>query len=213
VKSHPYLLVRDALAELFVEASERDPGADRRLDALVRWAKEGKAGPELQGIQAEDGTPLFLPDGRLDPRFGALEGYVRDRAERFDAACGSIRRGRGETDSVGRARAAWNAGLFFEVHEILEAAWLVDRSPDRDALQGLIMAAAAFYHLGRENSGGAAGLSREAARRLRGASEAFPVEVEPLATELERLSAGIERGEIRSARDLPSIPTLRIRRR
>jgi hypothetical protein len=206
VKTHPHLLVRDALAEVFVEASEGGVEADRALDALVRWAREGIASPPLLDVRAAEGTPLFLPDGRLDASFEELEEYARDRAVRFEAARRWIREQHAEESAIERARAAWDAGLFFEVHEILEPVWLADRSPRRDALQGLILAAAGLHHLCDGNRAGASGLCRHAARRLRRAPESFPVQVEPLAKGLEDLEKSIERGEVEGPNDVEEIP-------
>lgn len=209
MKSHPHLLVRDALAEVFVEAAEGNADADRRLDALVGWARREPEPGALADIRAADGTPLFLTDGRLDPGLAHLEGYVRDRAMRYAAARDWIRRDRTGSNVFERARAAWDAGLFFEVHEILEPEWMNERGPDRGPLQGLIMAAAGLHHLCDGNRAGAVGLFREGARRIREAGPGFPVAVEPLAEALDELAARIDAGEVRDARDVRDVPPFR----
>lgn len=43
----------------------------------------------------------------------------------------------------------WNAGLYFELHELLETIWHGAREPDRTALKGLIQAAGAYVHSAR----------------------------------------------------------------
>ena len=45
----------------------------------------------------------------------------------------------------------FNAGRFFECHEILEDAWHEVRGSGRDFFQGLIQIAVGFYHLGNQN--------------------------------------------------------------
>ncbi len=40
----------------------------------------------------------------------------------------------------------YNAGRFFEAHEVLEDVWLVEEGEDKPFLQGLIKIAAAFVH-------------------------------------------------------------------
>jgi len=52
---------------------------------------------------------------------------------------------------VTRAAALWDARLFFEVHEVLEAVWQRAAGETRQALQGLIQIAVAFYHLAGGN--------------------------------------------------------------
>ena len=41
----------------------------------------------------------------------------------------------------------WNQGLFFEVHEHLERIWQVSAGAKKQALQGMIKAAAVYVHL------------------------------------------------------------------
>ena len=47
--------------------------------------------------------------------------------------------------------AEFNAGRFFECHEILEDVWHGVRGPARDFYQGLIQVAVGLYHLGNGN--------------------------------------------------------------
>ena len=55
----------------------------------------------------------------------------------------------------------FNEGLFFEVHEVLEAVWLKQQGPSRLLLQGLIQIAVGFHHLENRNLSGALGLLKE----------------------------------------------------
>ena len=60
------------------------------------------------------------------------------------------------------------AGLHFEVHELLEPHWMAASGPTREALQGVIQAAVGWQHLANDNVAGARSLLTEAAGRLRG---------------------------------------------
>jgi uncharacterized protein len=59
---------------------------------------------------------------------------------------------------------------FFLAHEHWESVWLRSAEPEKTFLQALIQIAAAFHHLQRQNSAGAASLLAAALGRL----EAFP---------------------------------------
>jgi predicted metal-dependent hydrolase len=64
-----------------------------------------------------------------------------------------------------RGIALFNAGRFFEAHEVWEQLWLEEPLPERTFLQGLIQVAAAFFHHSRGNPRGqrsllAAGLAK-----------------------------------------------------
>jgi uncharacterized protein len=62
----------------------------------------------------------------------------------------------------------FDAGLFFEVHEVLEPHWMVARDLERDALQGLIQIAVGWQHLANGNLPGARSLLADGAARLHG---------------------------------------------
>ncbi|MCM2257908.1 MAG: DUF309 domain-containing protein [Vicinamibacteria bacterium] len=64
------------------------------------------------------------------------------------------------------ARRLFEAGLYFECHDVLEEAWAGHRGPARETLQGLIQSAVAFYHLGNGNRSGARSLLARALARL-----------------------------------------------
>ena len=77
--------------------------------------------------------------------------YIRNRVRRYgqildQAAAGQIR------DPKQQVLLVWNAGLFFECHELLETLWLNTDGAERKALQGLIQSAGVFVHreLGRK---------------------------------------------------------------
>jgi hypothetical protein len=202
-------LVRDALAALFVRAAGGDAAAQQTIAALVRWASGERPAADLLAIRVGEDTPepLFDTDG-LATRFAPQDAYARDRARRLAAALGWIVDGKLTGDPLECARAAWDAGLFFEVHEILEPVWLGEAPPRRDALQGLIMAGAALHHLCSGNLSGAKSLLRDAARHLERAPGALPLDLPRFARELGALAEALERGAVRSADDLREPPAL-----
>lgn len=81
----------------------------------------------------------------------------------------------------------WNAGLFFELHELLETIWREVAPLERTALKGLIQAAAVYVHLGRGKSDAAGRLAVKARLNLQtGASRlAFIANLESLLLALD----------------------------
>jgi hypothetical protein len=66
------------------------------------------------------------------------------------------------------ASALFEAGLYFEVHEVLEPHWMAASGASREALQGLIQVAVAWQHIANDNRAGGRSLLVEGSRRLRG---------------------------------------------
>ena len=54
--------------------------------------------------------------------------------------------------------ALFNAGEFFEQHEVLEEAWRAEVAQIRDLYRGILQIGVGFYHLGRGNARGARNL-------------------------------------------------------
>ena len=205
MKTHPHLLVRDVLAALFVSAAAGEPEARAQVTALGDWC-EGRGAPPP--LRVEDGRALFDDAGELAAPFAGADAYLRDRAARFAAACAWIERDQSARDPVERARAAWDAGLFFEVHELLEPVWLNQpEGPRRELLQGLIMAGAALHHLTLGNTAGARGLLGDAARRLAGAADAR-LDLAAFASGLTALREAVVRGDVRVISDVDEPPRL-----
>ncbi|MBW2281749.1 MAG: DUF309 domain-containing protein [Deltaproteobacteria bacterium] len=210
MKTHPHLLLRDALAALFVRAARGDDEALAAVGELEGWTGNGSVGAQLTALRAEDGAALF-DAGRLAERFEPLAGYVRDRARRFAAACQWIQEERSSDDALECARAAWDAGLFFEVHELVEPVWLDDRTDRRPALQGIIMAGAALHHLVEGNLAGAGSLLGDAARHLESAPRDDRFDLEAFAKGLAEIGERVKAREISTIEDLGTLP--RIERR
>jgi hypothetical protein len=60
----------------------------------------------------------------------------------------------------------FNAGFFFECHDVLEELWSGLRGEARDFFQGLIQVSVAFYHVGRGNAAGARSMLDRALARF-----------------------------------------------
>jgi hypothetical protein len=104
--------------------------------------------------------------------------------------------------AVVRAAALWDEGLFFEVHEVLEAEWKTARGDVRQALQGLIQIGVAFHHLAHGNLRGAQSLLVEGRARL----ASVPAETLPV-VDVPRLLAATEPvADALSARGAPAAP-------
>lgn len=70
--------------------------------------------------------------------------------------------------SLERGVELFNAGLYWEAHEVWEEAWIPDRhGPDRGLYKGLIQAAAGCLHYRRGNARGAVSKWRSGAAYLR----------------------------------------------
>jgi uncharacterized protein len=145
------LTPRDRLAALILEALG-DSKARRLLEELAdpRVAARQQWGP---------------------PSGGHWALAVAERAARAAAAMGALPLDR-TTGGLGRtldhAAALFDAGLFFEVHELLEPTWTAAAGAEREALQGLIQVAVGYHHLANGNLRGARALLDEGGARLRG---------------------------------------------
>lgn len=101
----------------------------------------------------------------------------------------------------------YNTQKYFEAHEHWESVWLTCGEPEKTFLQALIQITAAFHHLQRKNTRGAASLMRGALRRL----EAFPesyggIEVEPVRESVREWLRALDQGN-----PSPGLPIPRIR--
>jgi DUF309 family protein family protein len=69
-------------------------------------------------------------------------------------------------EALAAAATLFDAGLHFEVHELLEPYWTRSGGAERQALQGLIQIAVGYQHLANGNLAGARALLDEGPRRL-----------------------------------------------
>ena len=147
-----------------------DPFNDRKArdirntlsSALVADLKEPGAGHV-------DGTAAYWLNQRPALVYNR---YIREQLRRYHAIIRQIRDRRVE-DACGQALYLWNAGLFFELHELLETVWHTTRGPRRTALKGLIQAAGVYVHRACGNLPAARNLARRAVRNLRGAHDSL----------------------------------------
>jgi uncharacterized protein len=79
-------------------------------------------------------------------------------------------------DELQNGLALFNAGRFFDAHEVLEDAWreAPRHSPLRRHLQGMVQLAVAFHHQSTGNHVGARSVLERAIRNLNGADSSFP---------------------------------------
>lgn len=110
--------------------------------------------------------------GRLEP---CHRDYIANRLERYDRFLALVQ---GESDPLRQGFILWELGLYFEVHEILEQAWLRAEGTEKELLQALIRAAG--VQIKRE-----CGFEAAAAKM---AAKALPV----LAAHRQRLAAHID---------------------
>jgi predicted metal-dependent hydrolase len=95
--------------------------------------------------------------------------------------------------ALARGIAEFNAGRFFQAHEIWEEGWHPSPEPERDFWQGLIQVAVGLTHRQRGNATGAVTLLRRGARKLRRYPDGHEgVPVAAVATFAERAADRIE---------------------
>lgn len=182
---------RAALAWLAAPLGEPPPNAAARL-AAVHLIDAG--GAALLDVHAPWDPAIRAHAGRA-LRAAAAH---RTRGGRADDAVG---------DALVRATALWNEGLFFEVHEVLEAVWQRETGDRRQALQGLIQIAVAYHHLAHGNPRGARTLLREGRARLLGApSRTLPaVDVAALLADTAPADAALGAARAPVALDPPTL--------
>jgi Domain of unknown function (DUF309) len=174
------LSLRNRLAELILDAL--DSGEAREtLSALVRTCA-GEAvdsGPAARLVALGWFDPASA--GRIRLR-GAHEAHREALCGRAAAALRMLERATPSRDGdtlvarLDRAARLADAGLFFEVHELLEPAWLRAEGAERLGLQGLIQVAVGFHHAAHGNREGALSLLGEGLAKLRAAGPALPLD-------------------------------------
>lgn len=164
--------VAAAYAELAKDAPQQRV---QRAD-IVRRARE--LTPPAASIPADADIDVLISRGllvrqddatvALPEPFRPFASYLNRQLPRVLTALADLRRpsATAAPPEVRIGAALFNAGLFFECHEWFEGVWKVTRGPEKDLYQGVVQAAAAFYHFEKGNAHGCATLMRKARARL-----------------------------------------------
>jgi len=84
--------------------------------------------------------------------------------------------------------ALFNAGDYFDAHEVLETAWRAEKKPVRRLYQGILQAGITYYHIQRGNPAGALKLVNRAIPHLLPWIEMrSPVDIQDLVTNLNNI--------------------------
>jgi hypothetical protein len=164
------LPLRNRLADLVLEALH-DADAREGLRALAAVCADPRA-PEVARLPARFPMEFFERGSEgLAVRSG-FAAHARELAERAEAAWQTVgKRALGPAapslaETLDAAGALFDAGLYFEVHELLEPCWFRALGREREALQGLIQIAVGFQHLVNGNRRGALGLLHDGAAKV-----------------------------------------------
>jgi hypothetical protein len=174
--------VRNRLAELILESFD-EPAARAVLEALAAFCRGRPLDPAAAARLADLGW--FETTGSGSVRLlGAHRAYRAALCHRATAA--AALHGDAVTPDAGtlagllaRAARLADAGLYFEVHELLEPRWMRADGAERLALQGMIQVAVALHHAGQANRPGAISLMGEALAKLEVSGPALPLDTVP----------------------------------
>ena len=166
------LPLRNRLADLILDALH-DGTARRALEVLAAVAADPRAlGPSAPPPRFPDDLFEQCADAwTLRSGFRQHAGALGERAARAARALAGRPLAPAEPPLDARldeAAMLFRAGLYFEVHELLEPSWLRADGATRTALQGLIQVAVGFQHLANGNLDGARALLHEGAAKLLG---------------------------------------------
>jgi len=97
-----------------------------------------------------------------------------------------------KTESIKQGIALFNDERYWESHEALELAWRISSGPEKEVLQGIILLAAAFVHLQRNEEDVALSVMQRAYDKLADHTERyFEIDVAALKAKVQHmLSAG-----------------------
>jgi hypothetical protein len=182
---------------------------DRHHEALAWLATLGPpAATTARDVLAA--AHLVGGDGHLLAVHAGHGDRIRAHATRGLAAAAALRampdapRASGVERAVTRAIALWNAGLYFEVHEVLEAEWQTSTGAVRHALQGVIQIAVALHHYAHGNGRGARTLLIEGRARLAAQPDALPgIDVPALLADTAPWEVGLRDGTLAGDRPRP----------
>lgn len=142
---------------------------NRLAEIILAALHDARAREELAALAGAPETAVGREWLEADERGHA--GALRERARQAVAALAALPLGRGGDslrEALAEAATLYDAGLYFEVHELLEPWWREARGETREALQGLVQVAVGYQHLANGNTGGARALLEEGSARLHG---------------------------------------------
>ena len=166
------LPLRNRLADLILEALH-DRAARRGLEALAAVCADPLA---LGSAEPPAGFPddLFEKHGdgwTIRSGYRQHAALLGERASRAARALAGVPLAPADPPLdalLDEAATLFEAGLYFEVHELLEPSWMRADSATRQSLQGLIQVAVGFQHLANGNLDGARALLQDGAAKLLG---------------------------------------------
>ncbi len=145
-------------------------GARNRLaETILAALHDARARRQL--AQLAEAPEAALAAGWLTGEERSFAGALTERARRAGAAITALPLGEAGgplAAALVDAAALHDAGLYFEVHELLEGYWRDAHAEAKEALQGLIQVAVGYQHLANGNLRGARALLEEGAARLHG---------------------------------------------
>lgn len=195
-----------ALAEAVSREASSYPGADRRgsLEALL-------ADFDLLQLRCLDSNEVYRGSAALDalrwspedavelyPEFSQYAMYAARRAEKYWAVVEHLMEHQGRVTggiegAVAQGVLVFNAGLFFEYHELLEDHWRGEVGHRKRFLQGLIQVAVGLQHWENGNYAGAVILLKEGAERLSvGRPHMLRLDVETFYHEVQEVRSALE---------------------
>lgn len=160
---------------------------NRLAGAVLAALGDGQARREL-AVLADAGAAGWLQDEET--------GWAKPLVERARAAtsaladCPLLAHESDLGQALQAASALFEAGLYFEVHEVLEPHWIAASGTTREALQGLIQVAVAWQHIANDNRAGGRSLLVEGSRRLHG-RRLFGTDLEPFARAAAAAADGV----------------------
>lgn len=171
-----YVDLKHLLSDLAIEAV-RHPARATWIRALTAYAAVASPQEPVVALPASRGLTRLVEAGLLERLNGRVAcrstflpylSYLQRQTARLTAAVESLRAPvqPGVPADLVLGAALFNAGLYFETHELLETTWRATEGPERDFYHGVVQAAAAFYHWEKQNLHGARTLLAKSLRRL-----------------------------------------------
>ena len=144
-------------------ATRFDPFADR----LCRDIRNDLSAAFVRGLARQDLAPVEAAAAGFLSRDlpGLYRDYIAARLKKYRQALALIQVRRLDS-TLARALVLWDEELFFEVHELLEPAWLAAVGQEKMILQALIRAAGTYVQLERGNREGARKMAARAQATL-----------------------------------------------